>query len=97
MRIWPGEAHVEIGGKTRMMVFVTNNTQWIPLPACNLYKHRRGGNVFFNQAIKLESFLGYNQNAVAWRIDSVLNSGGAASPDPTGPVFRQNSCLTLKA
>jgi len=75
MKIRRVEARVEIDGKTRVMVFVTNNTQWSPRTVCDLYKRRWDIEVFFKQVkqvLKLGSFLGYNENAVAWQIYSAL-------------------------
>ena len=75
MKIRRVEARVEIDGKTRVMVFVTNNTQWSPRTVCDLYQRRWDIEVFFKQVkqvLKLGSFLGYNENAVAWQIYSAL-------------------------
>jgi hypothetical protein len=75
MKIRRVEALVEIDGKTRVMVFITNNTEWSPRTVCDLYKRRWDIEVFFKQVkqvLKLGSFLGYNENAVAWQIYSAM-------------------------
>jgi len=69
------EAWVEIRGKARLMVFITNNFQWSPRTVCDLYKRRWDIEVFFKQVkqvLKIGSFLGYNENAVKWQVYSAL-------------------------
>ena len=75
-RKYPGilrlvEAIVEVDGKPKQMVFLTNNMEWAPSSICDLYKSRWGIEVFFKeikQTLQLADFMGYNENAVRWQI-----------------------------
>ena len=65
------EAMVEVEGKTRSMVFITNNLAWSPRTVCELYKARWTIEVFFKelkQTLQLCDFIGTNENAVKWQI-----------------------------
>lgn len=69
------EAIVEVDGKPRTMVFITNNTQWAPSSICDLYKSRWGIEVFFKeikQTLQIADFMGYSENAVRWQIWTAL-------------------------
>jgi hypothetical protein len=75
-RKYPGtlrlvETIVEVDGKPRQMVFLTNNMEWAPSSICDLYKSRWGIEVFFKeikQTLQIADFVGYNENAVRWQI-----------------------------
>lgn len=79
-RKYPGalrlvEAIVEVDGKLRMMVFLTNNMEWAPSSICDLYRSRWGIEVFFKeikQTLQIADFMGYNENAVRWQIWTAL-------------------------
>lgn len=65
------EATVEVDGKPKQMVFLTNNMQWAPSSICDLYRSRWGIEVFFKeikQTLQIADFMGYNENAVRWQI-----------------------------
>ena len=69
------EALVEVNGKEKQMIFITNNMDWAPSSVCDLYKCRWGIEVFFKemkQSLKLTDFLGYSANAVQWQIWTAL-------------------------
>lgn len=69
------EAWVEVEGKPRLMVFITNNLAWSPRTVCDLYRRRWDIEVFFKQvkqSLKLGSFLGHSANAVRWQIYTAL-------------------------
>ncbi len=69
------EAWVEVDETWRLMVFITNNTEWSPRSVCDLYRRRWDIEVFFKQAkqsLKLGSFLGHSANAVRWQIYTAL-------------------------
>jgi hypothetical protein len=69
------EARVEVDGKWRTMVFITNNPAWSPRSVCDLYRRRWDIEVFFKQvkqSLKLGSFLGHSANAVRWQIFTAL-------------------------
>ena len=71
MKLRRVEAMVEVDGKWRVMVFITNNTQWSPRSVCDLYRRRWDIEVFFKQvkqSLKLGSFLGHSANAVRWQV-----------------------------
>ena len=75
MRLRRVEARVEVDGKWRTMVFITNNLAWSPRSVCDLYRRRRDIEVFFKQvkqSLKLGSFLGHSANAVRWQIFTAL-------------------------
>jgi hypothetical protein len=69
------EARVEVDGKWRVMVFITNNLAWSPRSVCDLYRRRWDIEVFFKQvkqSLKLGSFLGHSANAVRWQVYTAL-------------------------
>jgi len=69
------EAWVEVDGEARLMVFLTNNTQWSPRSVCDLYRARWEIEVFFKQVkqtLKLSGFLGHSANAIRWQVWSAL-------------------------
>ena len=68
-------ATVEIDGKEREMVFLTNNLEWAPSSIADLYKSRWQVEVFFKeikQTLQLCDFLGHNKNAVLWQVWTAL-------------------------
>ncbi len=69
------EADVEIDGKLKRMVFITNHFAWSPTSVCELYKCRWGIEVFFKQlkqTLQLADFLGHSENAVRWQVWTAL-------------------------
>lgn len=69
------EAWVEVEGKERLMVFITNNTAWSPRSVCDLYRARWDIEVFFKQVkqtLKLGGFLGHSANAIRWQVWTAL-------------------------
>ena len=69
------EAIVEIRGRERPMVFLTNNLDWSPRTVCDLYRCRWDIEAFFKQikqTLNLSDFLGHNANAVRWQIWTAL-------------------------
>ena len=69
------EAWVGVDGEWRIMVFITNNFDWSPQSACDLYRRRWDIEVFFKQvkqSLKLGSFLGHSANAVRWQVYTAL-------------------------
>jgi hypothetical protein len=75
MKLRRVEAWVEVDGKWRTMVFITNNTEWSPRSVCDLYQRRWDIEVFFKQvkqSLKLGSFLGHSANAVRWQVYTAL-------------------------
>ena len=68
-------AKVEVDGKERVMVFLTNNLEWSPLTVCDLYRCRWQIEVFFKQlkqTVQLVDFLGNSANAVKWQVWTAL-------------------------
>lgn len=68
-------ARVEVDGKWKIMVFLTNNLDWAPMSVADLYAARWSIEVFFKQLkgmLKLNGFLGHNANAIAWQIWTAL-------------------------
>jgi len=64
-------ALVEIEGKEREMVFITNNFQWAASTVAELYRCRWQIEVFFKQikqSLQLADFLGNSANAVRWQV-----------------------------
>lgn len=62
---------VEVEGKEREMVFLTNNLEWSPQSVADLYRCRWQIEVFFKQikqTLQLADFLGHNANAVRWQV-----------------------------
>ena len=65
------EADVEVNGKIKTMIFITNNMTWSSSSICDLYKCRWGIEVFFKQikqTLQLADFVGYSENAVRWQV-----------------------------
>ena len=68
-------AIVEIDGRKREMVFVTNNFTWSARTIADLYKSRWTIELLFKelkQTLQLQSFYGTNENAVRWQIWAAL-------------------------
>jgi hypothetical protein len=68
-------AGVKIDGEERVMVFLTNNTEWAPSTVCELYRCRWSIESFFKeikQTVQLVDFLGYSANAVKWQVWTAL-------------------------
>jgi hypothetical protein len=64
-------ALVEVDGKEREMVFLTNHLEWGPWTIAELYRCRWDIEVFFKQIkqnLQLTDFVGQNANAVRWKI-----------------------------
>jgi hypothetical protein len=75
MKLRRVEAWVEVDGAWRVMVFITNNTEWSPRSVCDLYRRRWDIEVFFKQvkqSLKLGSFLGHSANAVKWQVYTAM-------------------------
>jgi hypothetical protein len=69
------EAIVEVDGKDRVMVFITNNTKWSAGSVCDLYRARWEIEVFFKQVkqtLRLSGFVGYSANAIRWQVWTAL-------------------------
>ena len=72
------EAWVEVDGKWRAMVCITNNMERSPRSVCDLYRRRWDIEVFFKQdkqdkqSLKLGSFLAHSDNAVRWQVYTAL-------------------------
>ena len=69
------EAIVEVDGRDRVMVFLTNNLGWSPRTVCEMYRCRWDIEVFFKQikqTLNLCDFLGHSANAVRWQIWTAL-------------------------
>jgi hypothetical protein len=77
---YPGEmrrvtALVEVDGKERVMVFLTNNVEWAASSVADLYGCRWDIETFFKelkQTVQLVDFLGHSANAVKWQIWTAL-------------------------
>jgi len=68
-------ALVEIEGKEREMVFITNNFQWAASTVAELYRWRWQIEVFFKQikqSFQLADFLGNSANAERWQVSIAL-------------------------
>ena len=68
-------ALVEVDGKERVMVFLTNHLDWSPVTVCDLYRSRWQIEVFFKQlkqTVQLVDFLGNSANAVKWQVWTAL-------------------------
>lgn len=68
-------ALVEVDGKERVMIFLTNNLEWSPVTVCDLYRCRWEIEVFFKQlkqTVQLVDFLGNSANAVKWQVWTAL-------------------------
>ena len=69
------EAIVEVDGKEKVMVFITNNKEWSARSVCDLYRARWEIEVFFKQVkqtLKLSGFVGYSANAIRWQVWTAL-------------------------
>jgi hypothetical protein len=69
------EAIIEVDGKEKQMVFITNNFEWSAWSITELYKARWAIEVFFKQikqTLQIADFLGYNEKAVKWQIWTAL-------------------------
>ena len=68
-------AHVEIDGKWRDLVFLTNNFDWAASTIAELYKARWQVELLFKelkQTLQLQDFFGENENAIQWQIWAAL-------------------------
>lgn len=68
-------ARVEVDGKMREMVFLTNNMDWAPMTIAELYRARWQVELLFKelkQTLQLRDFYGENENAVKWQIWTAL-------------------------
>lgn len=68
-------ALVEVDGKEREMVFLTNNLQWSPKTVADLYRCRWKIESFFKQikqTFQVADFLGHGANAVRWQVWTAL-------------------------
>ena len=64
-------ARVEVDGKLREMVFLTDNFDWSARTVAELYKARWSIELFFKelkQTCQIRDFVGYNENAVRWQV-----------------------------
>lgn len=64
-------AFVEVDGRMRAMVFLTNNFSWSARTIAELYKARWAVETFFKelkQTCQIHDFIGYNENAVKWQV-----------------------------
>lgn len=64
-------ALVEVDGREREMVFLTNQLFWSPNTVADLYRCRWEIEVFFKQikqTLQMADFLGHNANAVRWQV-----------------------------
>ena len=68
-------AVVEVDGKEKTMVFLTNNFEWAASTVAELYKARWEVELLFKelkQTLQLQDFYGENENAVEWQIWAAL-------------------------
>ena len=68
-------ARVQVDGKWRTMVFLTNNFEWEASTIAELYKARWEVELLFKelkQTLQLQDFYGENENAVEWQIWAAL-------------------------
>ncbi len=71
----PRLAIVEVDGKKRPMVFLTNNMQWAASTIAELYKARWTVELLFKelkQTLQLQTFYGENEKAVKWQVWTAL-------------------------
>jgi len=64
-------ARVEVDGKKREMVFLTNNFDWKPTMIAELYRARWQVELLFKelkQTLQLRDFYGENEKAVMWQV-----------------------------
>jgi IS4 transposase len=69
------EAIVEVDGKDKVMVFLSNNLVWSAQSVCDLYRARWEIEVFFKQVkqtLKLSGFVCYSANAIRWQVWTAL-------------------------
>jgi len=65
------KALVEVDGKEKEMVFITNQMEWAASSICDLYRCRWSIEVFFKQlkqTLQLCDFIGHNERAVKWQV-----------------------------
>lgn len=68
-------ARVEVDGKTKELVFLTNNMDWSASTIAELYRARWQVELLFKelkQTLQLRDFYGENENAVKWQIWTAL-------------------------
>ena len=68
-------AEVEVDGKMRKLVFLTDNLEWAAGTVAELYKARWQVELFFKelkQTMQLKDFYGENENAVLWQVWTAL-------------------------
>ena len=68
-------ARVQVDGRRRTMVFLTNNFEWAASTIAELYKARWEVELLFKelkQTLQLQDFYGENENAVGWQIWAAL-------------------------
>ena len=68
-------ARVEVDGRMRELVFLTNNMDWSPSTIAELYRARWQVELLFKelkQTLQLRDFYGENENAVKWQIWTAL-------------------------
>jgi len=64
-------ARVEVEGKLREMIFLTDNLDWSARTVAELYRARWSIELFFKelkQTCLIHDFVGYNENAVRWQV-----------------------------
>ncbi len=69
------EAVVEVDGKDKVMVFITNHKDWSAGSVCDLYRARWEIEVFFKQVkqtLRLSGFVGHSANAIRWQVWTAL-------------------------
>jgi IS4 transposase len=73
------EAIVEVDGKDKVMVFLSNNLVWSAQSVCDLHRARWESEVFFKQVkqtlkqtLKLSGLVGYSANAIRWQVWTAL-------------------------
>lgn len=68
-------ARIEVDGEERVMVFLSNNTEWAASSVVDLYGCRWSIETFFKelkQTVQLVDFLGHSANAVKWQVWTAL-------------------------
>lgn len=69
------EMIVTIDGKQKVMIFITNNTDWAASSVGDLYQARWGIEVFFKQikqTLQVCDFLGHSKHAIRWQLWAAL-------------------------
>ena len=64
-------AVVEIQGRMKEMMFLTNNLKWSARTVAEIYRDRWGIETFFKelkQTCQIHDFIGYSENAVQWQV-----------------------------